>query len=148
MPRIPSQTFLGLLGVVWLPLLMAAPHALAGEACSALVQSFNAALDDQLESAAGLARDISTSADCPVAIRSNAQRLTALAYMRAADGIQEPAKQLSLLETGARLAPVWQVMKRIGDLRQRVPNSTGAIDYGAASLAYQAALTDPDSVHL
>lgn len=118
--------------------------------CERLLGSFNAALPQaDLHAIIAAAQPILNSAECPAETRREVGVKVALAHVREADHIKEPARQLAMLERGMTYAQPWKMMKLIGDLRRKVPTSSGIIDYGAASLAYQSALADiadPQSV--
>jgi outer membrane protein OmpA-like peptidoglycan-associated protein len=117
--------------------------------CERLLDPLNAALTQaDLRAIIAAAEPILSSAECPAAIRKEVGVKVALAHVREA-GHQEPARQLATLESGMTYAKPWKMMKLIGDLRRKVPTSSGNIDYAAASLAYQSALADiadPQSV--
>jgi outer membrane protein OmpA-like peptidoglycan-associated protein len=128
---------------------LAAGGAISARAdnCAPLAQAFNTAYERlELDAAVAAAKQIAITPDCPVETRTEARRLTAEAFMTVAARLQDQRVQLRLLEVGAKFAPQWQLMKRIGDLRQRLPSPDGTIDYRAASLAYQAALVDIDAL--
>jgi outer membrane protein OmpA-like peptidoglycan-associated protein len=111
--------------------------------CERLLDPFNAALvQPELRAIVAAAQPILISAECPAATRKEVAVKVALAHVREANNIKEPAPQLAMLETGMTFAQPWKMMKLIGDLRRKVPNSSGNIDYAASSLAYQSALAD------
>jgi len=111
--------------------------------CERLLAPFNAALPQpDLGAIIGAAQPILNSAECPAATRKEVGVKVALAHVREANQIKEPAAQLATLESGMKYAQPWKMMELIGDLRRKVPTSDGSIDYGAASLAYQSALAD------
>ena len=111
--------------------------------CGRLLDPFNAALTQaDLRATIAAAQPILGSAECPAATRREVGVKVALAHVREANHIQEPALQLAMLEGGITYAQPWKMMKLIGDLRRKVPTSSGSIDYAAASLAYQSALAD------
>jgi outer membrane protein OmpA-like peptidoglycan-associated protein len=118
--------------------------------CERLVDPFNAALTQtDLRAIIAAAKPILDSAQCPAATRKEVGVKVALAHVREASHVKEPARQLAILESGMTYAQPWKMMKLIGDLRRKVPTSSGNIDYAAASLAYQSALADiadPQSV--
>ena len=118
--------------------------------CERLLDPLNATLTQgDLRATIAAAQPILGSAECPAATRREVGVKVALAHVREANQIQEPALQLATLERGMTYAQPWKMMKLIGDLRRKVPTSSGSIDYAAASLAYQSALADiadPQSV--
>jgi outer membrane protein OmpA-like peptidoglycan-associated protein len=118
--------------------------------CEQLLGPLNAAITQaDLRATIAAAQPILNSAECPAVTRKQVGVKVALAHVREANQIKEPALQLAMLESGTTYAQPWKMMKIIGDLRRKVPSSSGSIDYGAASLAYQAALADiadPQSV--
>ena len=137
--------------------LLAAAAALTGAstswaqaACERLLDPLNAALTQaDLRATIAAAQPILSSAECPAATRKDVGVKVALAHVREANHIEEPARQLAILESAMSYAQPWKMMKLIGDLRRKVPTSGGSIDYAAASLAYQSALADiadPQSV--
>jgi outer membrane protein OmpA-like peptidoglycan-associated protein len=111
--------------------------------CEQLLDPFNAALTKaDLSATIAAAKPILGSAECPAETRREVGVKVALAHVREADQTQDPASQLTILESGMAYAQPWKMMKLIGDLRRKVPASNGSIDYAAASLAYQSALAD------
>jgi outer membrane protein OmpA-like peptidoglycan-associated protein len=111
--------------------------------CERLLVPFNAALPQtDLRAIIAAAQPILSSPECPAATRKEVGVKVALAHVREANQIKEPALQLATLESGMKFAQPWKMMKLIGDLRRKVPSPDGTIDYGAASLAYQSALAD------
>jgi outer membrane protein OmpA-like peptidoglycan-associated protein len=111
--------------------------------CERLLVAFNGTLPQaDLRAIIGAAQPILNSAECPAATRKEVGVKVALAHVREANPIKEPALQLAMLESGMKYAQPWKMMKLIGDLRRKVPTSDGSINYGAASLAYQSALAD------
>jgi OOP family OmpA-OmpF porin len=127
--------------------LWAGPSSAAPSACGPLVEAFDAVLPQPdltaITAAAGAVLD---SGECRAATRARVGRLTALAHLRAArkhpgtaDGL---SAQLKLMEAGMRFGQPWQLMAELGGVREKLPNAAGRIDYKAASLAYQAALSD------
>ncbi len=118
--------------------------------CKQLLDPFNATLTkDDLRAIIAAAKPILNSAECPAATRKQVGVKVALAHVREADHIEKPARKLAILESAMTYAQPWKMMKLIGDLRRKVPTSSGKIDYAAASLAYQSALADikdPQSV--
>jgi outer membrane protein OmpA-like peptidoglycan-associated protein len=118
--------------------------------CGRLLDPFNAALTQaDLRTTIAAAQPILGSAECPAATRREVGVKIALAHVREANHVQEPALQLAILESAMTYGQPWKMMKLIGDLRRKVPTSSGSIDYAAASLAYQSALADiadPQSV--
>ena len=138
--------------MVWVFLvatLLAGASALAGATaswaqtdCEQLLAALNAALAKaDLSATIAAAKPILGSAECPAETRREVGVKVALAHVREADQTQDPASQLTILESGMAYAQPWKLMKLIGDLRRKVPAS-GKIDYAAASLAYQSALAD------
>lgn len=130
--------------------LLGATASWAQADCGRLLDPLNAALaQSDFRATIAAAQPILSSAECPAATRREVGVKVALAHVREASHIQEPALQLAMLEGGMAYAQPWKMMKLIGDLRRKVPSSTGTIDYAAASLAYQSALADiadPQSV--
>ena len=130
--------------------LLAPASALAGVTaawaqtdCEQLLVPFDAALNNaDLSAAIAAAKPILGSAECPAETRREIGVKVALAHVREADHIQDPARQLAILESGMAYAQPWKMMKLVGDLRRKVPASNGKIDYASASLAYQSALSD------
>jgi outer membrane protein OmpA-like peptidoglycan-associated protein len=130
--------------------LLAGASALAGATaswaqtdCEQLLRPLNAALANaDLSATVAAAKPILGSAECPAETRREVGVKVALAYVREADHIEDPARQLAILESGMAYAQPWKMMKLIGDLRRKVPATNGKIDYAAASLAYQSALAD------
>jgi outer membrane protein OmpA-like peptidoglycan-associated protein len=118
--------------------------------CERLLNPLNAALtQDDLRATIAAAQPILDSVECPAATRKEVGVKVALAHVREANHIEEPVRQLAILESGMSYAQPWKMMKLIGDLRRKVPTSSGSVDYAAASLAYQSALADiadPQSV--
>jgi outer membrane protein OmpA-like peptidoglycan-associated protein len=111
--------------------------------CEQLLGPLNTAITQaDLRASIAAAQPILTSAECPAITRKQVGVKVALAHVREANQIKDPALQLAVLESGTTYAQPWKMMKLIGDLRRKVPTSSGIIDYGAASLAYQAALAD------
>jgi OmpA-OmpF porin, OOP family len=130
--------------------LLAGASALAGATaswaqadCEQLLIPLNAALAKaDLSATIAAAKPILGSAECPAEARREVGVKVALAHVREADHIEDPARQLAILESGMAYAQPWKMMKLIGDLRRKVPAANGKIDYAAASLAYQSALAD------
>jgi outer membrane protein OmpA-like peptidoglycan-associated protein len=118
--------------------------------CGRLLDPFNATLTRaDLQATIAAAQPILGSAECPAATRKEVGVKVALAHVREANQVQDPALQLAILEGAKTYAQPWKMMKLIGDLRRKVPTPSGSIDYAAASLAYQSALADiadPQSV--
>lgn len=111
--------------------------------CERLLAPFNTALPQpDLRAIIAAAQSILSSPECPAATRKEVGGKVALAHVREANQIKEPARQLATLESGMKYGQPWKMMKLIGDLRRKVPSPNGSIDYGAASLAYQSALAD------
>ena len=111
--------------------------------CERLLDPLNAAIaEPDLRAIIAAARPILNSAECPAATRKEVGVKVALAHVREAGNVKEPAVQLAMLESGMTYGQPWKMMKLIGDLRRKVPNASGSIDYAAASLAYQSALAD------
>lgn len=118
--------------------------------CKQLLDPFNATLTkNDLSAIIAAAKPILNSAECPAATRKEVGVKVALAHVREADQVKKPARKLAILESAMSYAQPWKMMKLVGDLRRKVPSSSGKIDYAAASLAYQSALADiadPQSV--
>jgi outer membrane protein OmpA-like peptidoglycan-associated protein len=111
--------------------------------CERLLGPLNTAIaEPDLRAIIAAARPILNSAECPAATRKEVGVKVALAHVREAGNVKEPAVQLAMLESGMTYGQPWKMMKLIGDLRRKVPNASGSIDYAAASLAYQSALAD------
>ena len=111
--------------------------------CERVLVPFNAALTRaDLRAIITAAQPILNSVECPAETRKEVGIKVALAHVREAEQIKDPAQQLTMLEKGMTYGQPWKMMKLIGDLRRKVPTSSGSIDYGAASLAYQSALAD------
>jgi len=122
--------------------------ASAETTCESLISSFNAAWSRRdFQAIVGTAKQVIDLPDvCPAKTRADIKRQAALAHLVEANHLAgapgTDAAQLRLLEAGVVFDKPWQLMERIGDLRQKVPNAGGQIDYKAASLAYQLALSD------
>jgi OOP family OmpA-OmpF porin len=118
--------------------------------CEQLLDPFNATLTkNDLSAIIAAAKPILNSAECPAVTRKEVGVKVALAHVREADQVNKPERKLAILESAMSYAQPWKMMKLVGDLRRKVPSSSGKIDYGAASLAYQSALADiadPQSV--
>jgi outer membrane protein OmpA-like peptidoglycan-associated protein len=115
--------------------------------CQPLVDAFNAALArGDLPAIDAAARAVVDDIACRAPARDAVGRAAALAHLRAAERMPDTpadrANKLALLEGGMGFGHPWQLMAAIGDLRQQVRDAAGRIDYGGASLAYQAALAD------
>lgn len=122
----------------------------AQTACGPLADAFNTATSNaDFKAMVDDARRLLDADSCPASTRAEVGRKVALAYVREAGRIPDSplaaAARLKLLEVGMRFGQPWQLMAMIGDLRQEVPNSSGQIDFKAASLAYQAALSDVEN---
>jgi outer membrane protein OmpA-like peptidoglycan-associated protein len=136
--------------VFLIAILLAGASALAGgtasraqTGCEQLLVPLNAALTKpDLSATIVAAKPILGSAECPAETRREVGVKVALAHVREADHIEDPARQLAILESGMAYAQPWKIMKLIGDLRRKVPAANGKIDYAAVSLAYQSALAD------
>jgi outer membrane protein OmpA-like peptidoglycan-associated protein len=120
--------------------------ALAQTSCESLVPAFNAAWSRRdFQAIVATAKQIIDVPDvCPAKTRADIKRQTALAHLAESRQISETADaaRLQMLEAGSVFDKPWQLMERIGDLKQKVPNSSGQIDYKAASTSYQLALAD------
>ena len=102
--------------------------------CERLLDPLNAALvQPELRAIVAAAQPILIAAECPAATRKEVAVEAALAHVREANNIKEPARQLAMLETGMTFAQPWKMMKLIGDLRRKAPHSTGSIDHAASS---------------
>jgi outer membrane protein OmpA-like peptidoglycan-associated protein len=98
------------------------------------------------EAAVAHAGILRAASACTAAQRDWSARLAAAHHFAVAVGLQRqqrpPAEVKAALDAALGFGPLWQAYALRGDIRQRLPDGRGRVDFAAASLDYQMALNE------